>query len=248
MMIPEILIYQYAIIAETVLFILFVLAIPKSGWARIIAKRKKTGALVTLCSDDGFEKDYVMKADAQNGIFSGRKDTLVFTPDPQFVEEEVEVVQKDGTTVLEKKPFLDLTADKKKIMDEAIQTRSFTDTGLPHFTGLLTKRIAVTPRFLELIKKINRGFKENDKVGLITLVEPHSLKSYFKGTFSQQMIENIKFAAERRGFLRKPIQDNLKKAAIPVMLILFILFVYWAISSGYIDLSGFGIGVPPIAG
>ena len=245
MIITGLMVYQYAILIETAALVLFILAIPGSGWTRIKAKMKKTGVIVTTCTDDGFEKDYVMKADLDHGIFSGKKETLVFTPEPKFVDREVEVENEDGTTEKVKKTMLDITTNKKKVIDEAIQHRSFTDTGLPHYTGLASKGIAVTPRLLALIKEVNMDAEE-DQIRHFTLIEPHILKSYIRSTFSQQTIENIKFAAEQRGFLRKPMADGIKKYAIPIMLILVVGVAIWAILSGYIDLSAYGIGAPKV--
>ena len=245
MEITALLVLQYALLIETAALVLFILVIPSSGWTRIKAKIKKTGAIVTVCTDDGFEKDYVMKADLDHGIFSGKKDALVFTPEPKFVETEVEVINDDGTTRKETKTMLDITTDSKKTIDEAIQHRSFTDTGLPHYTGLASKGIAVTPRLLALIKEVNTKVDE-ERIRFFKLVEPHILKSYIRATFSQQTIENIKFAAEQRGYLRKPLSDNLKKFAIPIMLILVVGVAIWAVLSGYIDLSAYGIGVSKV--
>ena len=245
MEITALLVLQYALLVETAALFLFIRAIPGSGWTRIKAKIKKTGAIVTVCTDDGFEKDYVMKADLDHGIFSGKKDALIFTPEPKFVETKIEVMQEDGSAQKVNKTMLDITSDAKKTIDEAIQHRSFTDTGLPHYTGLASKGIAVTPRLLALIKEVNTKVNE-DRIRLFTLIEPHILKSYIRATFSQQTIENIKFAAEQRGFLRKPLSDGLKKFAIPVMLILVVGVAIWAVLSGYIDLSAYGIGAPKV--
>ena len=154
-LITPLLVYQYSLLIETAIVILFILAIPGSGWTRIKAKLKRTGAIITVCTDDGFEKDYVMKADLDHGIFSGKKEGLVFTPEPKFVEEETTVTKEDGTTERVQKTILDIPIDSKKTIDEAIQHRSFTDTGLPHYTGLASKGIAVTPRLLALIKEVN---------------------------------------------------------------------------------------------
>ena len=246
MMITALLIYQYALLLETAILVLFIILIPGSGWTRIKAKLKRTGAIVTACTDDGFEKDYVMKANLDHGIFSGKKDTLVFTPEPKFVEKEVEVANEDGTTETVTKTMLDISTNSKKVVDEAIQHRSFTDTGLPHYTGLASKGIAVTPRLLALIKEVNMDASE-DQIRYFTLIEPHILKSYIRATFSQQTIENIKFAAEQRGFLRKPMADGIKKFAIPIMAILLIGVVVWMVLSGYIDLSAYGIGATKVA-
>ncbi|GAH12460.1 unnamed protein product, partial [marine sediment metagenome] len=116
----------------------------------------------------------------------------------------------------------------KKIIDEAIQHRSFTDTGLPHYTGLASKGIAVTPQLLALIKEVDMDADEN-RIRFFQMVKPEILKSYIRATFSQQTIENIKFAAEQRGFLRKPMSDGLKKFAIPVMLLLVVGVAIWAV-------------------
>ena len=243
MVITEVLVYQYALLIVTAALVLFMLAIPGSGWTRIKAKLKKSGAIVTVCTDDGFEKDYVMKANLDHGIFSGKGKTLIFTPEPKFVENEVVVLDENQIPSTVKKTMLEIPIASKKIIDEAIQHRSFTDTGLPHYTGLASKGIAVTPQLLALIKEVDMNADEN-RIRFFQMVQPEILKSYIRATFSQQTIENIKFAAEQRGFLRKPMSDGLKKFAIPIMLLLVVGVAIWAVLSGYIDLSAYGIGVP----
>jgi len=243
MVITEILVYQYALLTVTAVLFLIMLIIPSSGWTRIKAKLKKTGAIVTVCTDDGFEKDYVMKANLDHGIFSGKGETLIFTPEPKFVEGNVVVLDENAMPSTVNKTMLEIPIASKKIIDEAIQHRSFTDTGLPHYSGLASKGIAVTPQLLALIKEVDMKADEN-RIRFFQLVQPHILKSYIRATFSQQTIENIKFAAEQRGYLRKPLSDGIKKFALPVMLILVVGVAIWAVLSGYIDLSAYGIGVP----
>ena len=220
----DIAILGYVLATLAMGFLIFVFfTMPKSGWLRWVAKRSKTGTIVTLIHPDGFEQDLFMKADLNHGVFTKGEDTYIFTPNPRFVEENQE------------NP-INIPVDQQKIIDEAIMHRSLTDTGKAHFTGLVSKGIAVTPAFLELIKKINYNAK-TDNIKLLNLVEPQILKKYFPGTFSQALIQNIKFAAERRGFLRRPVQDFLSKNAMPIGIIIIIGIIGYMVLSGKIDLA-----------
>jgi len=199
------------------------------------AKFAKAGVLVTLVFDDGFERDELMKVDLQSGIFTHGKETVIFTPDPVFVDEPPKITDLSGTTVKGRKS-VDVPIDQKKIIDEAILNRSFTDTGKAHYTCLISKGIAVTPTLLKLIKDVNSRADES-KIYLGNLVEPQILKSYFKGTFSAATLQNMEFAAERRGFLRRPMQDFFDKNKISIVFVLLIVIVGYMILSGKVDLS-----------
>lgn len=221
------------------LFVLFFIIIfmPGSGWTRFKAKLKRTGVLVSLCGDDGFERDVIMKASMGHGIFSKGDSTYVFTPDPKYHEEEVEEKNPDGTTKLVKKNMLEITTDQKKIIDEAIQKRMFTDTGKPHYVGLVSKGVAVTPELLALIQNVNKNAKEN-KINQIDLIEPQILKTYIRKTFSETLIDSLTFAAERKGYLRRPVQDFISKNKIPIGLLLICGLIAILILTGQIDISG----------
>lgn len=215
------------------------LTMPKSGWVRWKAKRSKSGVIVTLCSADGFEEDRFMKADLDNGVFTTIKgeEAYVFTPNPKFATGDLngESGQLAGSRV-QSQNSIDVSTEEQKIIDEAILHRSFSDTGKAHYTGLVTKGIAVTPKFLKLVKHLNDNVDEK-KIYHIDLVDPQKLQNYFKGTFNMGMIRNITFAAEQRGFLRRPMQDFLGKNKFTIVFLLIIVLGGYMILSGKIDLG-----------
>ena len=112
------------------LFIIFLM--PRSAKVRLKSKFKKTGAIVTLCYDDGYEKDEYMQVDIKHGIFTKGDDTYIFTPNPVFIEQG----QGKGRP---KKEALELPFKTKEIIDEAVLKRSYTDTGKPHYIGLVKR-------------------------------------------------------------------------------------------------------------
>lgn len=228
--------------ALTFLFGIIFLYVLLPGSARTRFKARyfaKTGALVTLVTDDGFEKDKIMKVDLENGILTDGRKTIIFTPNPVFADE----VLDDGSTKKAMKP----TTEQKKTIDSAIQKRSFTDTGKPHYVCLVNKGIAVTPELLGLIQAVDTWVIGTDKSEIYQgdLVDPQILKSYFKGTFSAITLSNMEYAAERRGFLRRPMQDFLSKNALPIGMILIVIIVGYMFISGKIDIARIFGGVLP---
>ena len=227
-------------------FVVLYVLMPGSSRTRLKARYlAKTGALVTLHTDDGFEQDKIMKVDLESGIMTDGKKTIIFTPNPVFADEEFEVTNPDGTTETQTKKVMKPSEDEKKTIDSAIQKRSFTDTGKPHYLCLVNKGIAVTPELLGLIQAVDSRVKDDKGVYQGDLVDPQILKSYFKGTFSAATIANMEFAAERRGFLRRPMQDFIQKNALPIGIILVVLIIGYMLISGKIDLSSILGGVLP---
>ena len=226
--------------ALTFLFgIIFVyILLPGSARTRFKARYfARTGALVTLVTDDGFEVDKIMKVDLESGILTDGRKTIIFTPDPVFVDE----ILKDGT----KKTVMEPTTQQKKTIDSAIQMRCFTDTGKPHYICLVNKGIAVSPELLGLIQKVDSRVTEKSVINQGDLVNPQILKTYFKGTFSASTLSNMEFAAERRGFLRRPMQDFLSKNALPLGMILIVVIIGYMLISGKIDIARIFGGVLP---
>ena len=217
---------------------IFYVLLPGSARTRFKARYfARTGALVTLVTDDGFEVDKIMKVDLESGILTDGRKTIIFTPDPVFVDE----ILKDGT----KKTVMEPTTQQKKTIDSAIQMRCFTDTGKPHYICLVNKGIAVSPELLGLIQKVDSRVTEKNVINQGDLVNPQILKTYFKGTFSASTLSNMEFAAERRGFLRRPMQDFLSKNALPLGMILIVVIIGYMLISGKIDIARIFGGVLP---
>lgn len=216
----------YALLGFAACVFVFYLYIPASAKVRIKAKMAKSGVLVTLCGDDGFEHDSLMTAEMGHGLFSKGDETYVFTPDPKYVDDE-ENSEPDENKV-EK---LEKSSDAKKLIDHAIQHRMFTDTGKPHFIGLISKGIAVTPALLKLIQDVNHNTDEK-KIDQIDLIEPQILKTYIRRTFSDSMIQTLKFKHERMGELRRPMADAIKKLLPWGLIIAAIIVIYLVLGSG----------------
>lgn len=230
---------ENGISALTFLFgiVFFYVLLPGSARTRFKARYfARSGALVTLVTDDGYEKDVMMKVDLESGILTDGKKTIIFTPNPVFADEVIE-----GET----KKLMTPTTDKKKTIDSAIQKRSFTDTGKAHYVCLVNKGIAVTPELLGLIQAVDNQVTEKSEINQGDLVDPQILKSYFKGTFSATTLTNMEFAAERRGFLRRPMQDFLSKNALPLGMILIVVIIGYMLISGKIDIARIFGGVLP---
>lgn len=204
--------------------------IPRSAKARMHAKFARSGVLVTLCTPDGYEQDTFMKVDTKYGLFTYKDETYIFTPQPKFVtSEDVETEEKGEDQ-------MDIPDNVKQNVDEAINHRSLTDTGKAHYIGLVNKGVAVTPALLELIKKVNQKASP-DKVKQITLITPQTLSTCISQSFSQSALEYMRFSAEERGFLRRPLMDALQKNKVSIVLLMIIVIAGYMIITGKIDMT-----------
>lgn len=203
---------------------------PKSAWVRFKAKLRRSGVLVSLFTDEGFERTEIMRSDLGQGILSGNPVSYIFTPRPP-------VVTKRGKELID----LNMSDDQERALSEALSHRLFSDTGKPLFLGYVGKSAAVTPKLLEIIKKTSR--KKNPEIKTLTLLDPRQLKLYIGKTFSRSLIESIKFENERKGYLRRPVKDFVSRMKLPIGIILIIAVLAFVLLSGGIDLSGIlGIG------
>lgn len=209
--------------------IAFIVFMPGSAKTRIRAKFLRSGVIVTLCTPDGFEQDRFMKVDTKYGLFTQREETYIFTPQPKFVK-------ATNPETDEKEEQMEVPTNMKAIVDEAITHRTLTDTGKAHYSGLVHKGIAVTPALLELIKKVNSEASA-DKVKQITLITPQALSTCISQSFSQSALEYMRFSAEERGFLRRPVMDLLQKNKVSIVFLLLLVIGGYMIMSGKVDLS-----------
>lgn len=209
------------------LFFMLILFMPKSARIRLKARMKRKGILVTLFSDDGFERTELMQSDLGQGILTGNPTTYIFTPRP------ARIVKKVGRS---KKGYVDVAEDQKKNIDEAMLHRLVSDTGKMYLIGYIGKSLAITPKLLELIKKVNRRAIKED-VKELELLDPRILKQYMSTTISRSAIESLKFEHERIGYLRRPVSDKLRKLVLPIGLIVIILIFAYLFLTGDIDFS-----------
>ena len=216
-----------------ILLIMMAVVIPGSAKTRIRAKWFGNGVLVTLCTPDGFEKDMYMKVDMKYGLFTHKEETYIFTPQPKFVNG---IVIDDKTNKEVEVPQVDVPIDIQANVNEAINHRMLTDTGKTHYIGLVHKGIAVTPALLGLIKKVNKN-ATGDNVKQLTLINPQSLSKCISQSFSQSALENMRFSAEERGFLRRPTLDALSKNKASIVFLLILVIGGYLLLSGRIDLD-----------
>jgi len=168
-----------------------------------------------------------MKADMGSGIFSEGDETYVFTPSPPYIDEE-----DDAGNEVKK---LDLDEKTKKNLDEALQTRMFTDTGKAHYIGFGGTGVATTAKMLQKIREVNRRAKE-DKVSTIDLLDAKLLKTYLEMSFPPELMKIIRFKHEKIGEDKKPVQDAIRKWAIPGSLFVIIIIVIYMASKGQLKL------------
>ena len=214
------------------IFIFFIFIIPSSAWARIKAKLKRNCVIVVLFNDEGFEKTELMKSDLGQGIFSGNPISYIFTPRPTWSKIKVKVPNRKNKKTIE---AIDISEKTQENLNEALTHRMITDTGKPIYYGYIGKSVAVTPRFLDIVKKVN---KKANIFKTLELLDPRLLKVYVGKTLSPSLIETIKAENERKGYLRRPVSDTLKKMALPIGLLMIILVVGILLMTGQIDLSG----------
>lgn len=237
-MIPvEMYLYGFPIIAgvSTGLLILLWILLPGSAKTRLSARLKGNCVLVSLFSDEGFEKTEVMYSDMGQGILTGNPVSYIFTPRPPTITEN----GKNHTYDLVEDP-----EGIKENLDEALSHRMYSDTGKPLYLAYIGKSVAVTPALLKIIAETNKKKtlkiknKEETEVDVkkVTLLDPRTLKTYVSKTFSRSLIESIKLENQREGFLRRPVQDAIKKFGIPIILIV-VIAIAALVLSGEIDLG-----------
>ena len=209
--------------------IAFIVFMPGSAKTRMRAKFIRSGVLVTLCTPDGFEQDRFMKMDMKYGLFTHRDETYIFTPQPKFVK----ATDADTGEEVEQ---MEAPINVKATMDEAINHRMLTDTGKAHYIGLVHKGIAVTPALLGLIKEVNSEAVA-DKVKQVTLITPQALSTCISQSFSQSALEYMRFSAEERGFLRRPVMDMLQKNKVSIVFLLLLVIGGYMIMSGKVDIG-----------
>ena len=240
---PEMEVMIFTSIVPLILFVIICLNIlmmvlmPKSGWIRFRARMSREGVLVSLFTDEGFEKTELMKSDLGQGILSGNPVSYIFTPRPPVITQD-------------DKELVDLSEDVTANLNEALSHRLFTDTGKPLYLGYVGKSVGVTPRLLKVIKdvqgqkrlKLKKKEGEDGKyihVRLIEFLDPRCLKIWIGKTLSRSLIESIKAENERKGYLRKPAPiEFLTKNPIPVIAIIIVILVGLAMASGNLDILG----------
>ena len=141
------------------LFMIFIIVMPRSAKVRMGSKFSKNTVLVSLFTDEGYERTELMKSNLGQGILSGKKISYIFTPRPT-----TKIVGR------KKNEVVDIPKEEKDNFNEAITHRFFTDTGKPLYLGYVGKSLAVTPKMLKLIKDTNRKATA-EKINEITLMD-----------------------------------------------------------------------------
>ena len=64
------------------LFMIFIIIMPRSAKVRMGSKFSKNTVMVSLFSDEGYEYTELMRSNLGQGILSGKKISYIFTPRP----------------------------------------------------------------------------------------------------------------------------------------------------------------------
>ncbi len=218
---------------SSMIWIGFIVVAPKSIKTLIRAWiSRKAGSIIFLANDDGFTTVDFMNAKMGQGIFQGKDINYIFTPRPVYFDTDFSDA-KDPEA--EKKLFL----EQKKVMDECILHRQIMDIGKPVYFGYRGKSVAVSPKLLQTMKKLQNP-KETVEVDLL---DARILKIYIRNAFSPSLIDSLTWKHEQIGYFSKPL-DKLKGAIIPIGIILVVLAGLYLLTTGQITLPTGGMNIP----
>ena len=254
-------VFPFLSIFLTALFAYFVFFTPSSIKTMIKAwKSRSAGALMFIANDDGFVDVEWMKADMGQGLFMGKRTKYVITPRPRYIEE----------TTDEKHPLKNLDPDAKDQIDQLIQTRHIMEgIGKPTYFGYKGKSIAVSPGLLNAMDHAPKEKAKptlaqvrgespppvsdqslssieshpfNNKITseyAINLLDARTIKQYIPFTFSPSLIDALTFKHEQIGYFSRPM-DKLKQNALPIGVVLIVIFVAYFLMTGKIKIPGLG--------
>lgn len=253
-------VFPFLSIFLTALFAYFIFFTPSSIKTMIKAwKSRSAGALIFIANDDGFVDVEWMKADMGQGIFTGKRTKYVITPRPRYIDEITD----------EEHPLYGLDSDVKDQIDQLIQTRHIlTGLGKPTYFGYKGKSIAVSPGLLNAMEHAPKenpkpnlaqardgitpdadqslssleGHSFNNKITseyAINLMDARSIKQYIPFTFSPSLIDALTFKHEQIGYFSRPM-DKLKQNALPIGVVLIVIFVAYFLMTGKIKIPGLG--------
>ena len=185
-----------------------------------------------IANDDGFINLEYMKGDMGQGIFTGKDVNYIVTPRPRYVSP---VEPHDGEN---EHPLSKLSDSDKGQMDDMIQKRHILDgIGKPTYFAYKGKSIGVPPSLLNAMEAAPETV-EKKEVG-IRLLDARTIKLYVPFTFSPSLVDALTFKHEQIGFFSRPM-DKIKQNAMPIGLVVIVLFVAYFVMTGKIKIPGLG--------
>jgi len=226
-------VFPFLSIFLTGIFIYLIIFMPKPIKTMILAwKSRGAGALMFIANDDGFIKLEYMKGDMGQGIFTGKDVKYIVTPRPRYVSP---VENQQGE---EKHPLSELDEEDKAQIDGMIQKRHILEgIGKPTYLAYRGKSIGVPPSLLNAMEMPLK--KEKPKETGIRLLDARTIKLYLPFTFSPSLVDALTFKHEQIGFFSRPM-DKIKQNAIPIGLVVIILFIAYFAMTGKLKIPGLG--------
>ena len=226
-------VFPFLSIFFAALFIYFIVFMPKSIKTMIKAwKSRGAGALMFIANDDGFVEVEWMNGDMGQGIFTGTDTKYMVTPRPRYIS-PVKISGEEA-----EHPLSELKGEDKAQIDGMIQKRHIlAGIGKPVYFAYKGKSIGVTPSLLNAMEEAPVEEKDN-KVGL-NILDARTIKTYIPFTFSPSFIDALTFKHEQIGYFSRPL-DKLKQNAIPMGIILIIIFIAYFAMTGKIKIPGLG--------
>ena len=187
-----------------------------------------------IANDDGFIDIEYMNGDMGQGIFTGKDVNYIVTPRPRYISP----VKIEGET--NKNPLDELKDSDKAQMDGMIQKRHILKgIGKPTYLAYKGKSIGVPPSLLNAIERAmeTKKKKKKKKHEGIRLLDARTIKLYLPFTFSPSLVDALTFKHEQIGFFSRPM-DKIKQNAIPIGLVVIILFVAYFAMTGKLKIPG----------
>jgi hypothetical protein len=229
-------VFPYTAVMSIMIFIYFLVFGPHSLKSLIKSwLTRRPGAIMLLCNDEGGAVFDFMRGDMGQGIYTGNLANYIFTPRPtSVVKDDMLQLRNKPTDPEEDKPRI--TDDEKETMNHIVLHRTFTDLNKPLFVGYISKSVAVPPRVLHALSKLNKKAEELPTY-MVDLADPKMLKTYITQTFSPALLDAITWKSEQKGYFSRPL-DNVKKNMGPIGLILIIGALAYLISTGQLNIPG----------
>ncbi len=227
-------VFPFLSIFFAALFIYFIVFMPKSIKVMIKAwKSRDAGALMFIANDDGYVEVEWMNGDMGQGIFTGKDTKYMVTPRPRYISP---IKQGDANTENPDNPLSELSDTDKSKMDGMIQKRHIlAGIGKPVYFAYKGKSIGVTPSLLNAMEEAN----EDNGGENLRLLDARTIKTYIPFTFSPSFIDALTFKHEQIGYFSRPL-DKVGKVAVPMGIVLIIIFIAYFAMTGKIKIPGFG--------
>lgn len=228
-------VFPFLSIFLTALFLYFIIFTPKNIKTMIGAwKSRGAGALMFIANDDGFIDIEYMKGDMGQGIFTGKNINYIVTPRPRYIPPSNEEGENTDH------PLSQLNDDDKAQMDGLIQKRHILNgIGKPTYFAYKGKSIGISPSLLNAMEAATETKKKKRGNEGIRILDARTIKLYVPFTFSPSFIDALTFKHEQIGYFSRPM-DKIKQNAIPIGLVIIVLFIAYFAMTGKIKIPGLG--------